>query len=143
MGRCSQLPEAWLPAAGTPLGQGRPGYKNCQAIGPATRMAWCGGRTRRHSKGHGPNLDLTQAQPRTPGRSLGGNALSGFSSILATQNGPQRSASPLARGERLRLRNGRSTSFFTKRRGPKPTEIFPSVCLGGLQSRQGYGILLS
>ena len=65
MGRCSQLPEAWLPAAGTPLGQGRPGYENCQAIGPATRMAWCGGRTRRHSKGNGPNLDLTQAQPRT------------------------------------------------------------------------------
>ena len=34
---------------------------------------------------------MTQVQPRTPGRFLGGNALSGFSSILASQNGPQRS----------------------------------------------------
>ena len=91
--RCSQLS-----AAGTPLLQVRPGHENRQAVGPATRVAWCGNSNRSHTKGNGPNLDLTQAQPRTPGRSLGGNALSGFSSILATQNGPQRSASPLARG---------------------------------------------
>ena len=97
--RCSQLSRARHPAAGTPLGQGRPGHGNCPAIGPAARIAWCGGRTRRHSKGDGPNLGLTQVQPRTPGRSLGGNALSGFSSILASQNGPQRSASLLARGK--------------------------------------------
>ena len=63
---CSQLPEAWLPAAGTPLLQGRPGGENHPAIGPAAMVAWCGGRTRRHSKGNGPNTSLTQAQPRTP-----------------------------------------------------------------------------
>ena len=54
------------PAAGTPLGQGRPGGENHPAIGPAAMVAWCGGRTRRHSKGNGPNTSLTQAQPRTP-----------------------------------------------------------------------------
>ena len=39
---CSQLPEAWLPAAGTPLGQGRPGYGNHPAIGPAAQggLVW-------------------------------------------------------------------------------------------------------
>ena len=84
--RCSQLS-----AAGTPLLQVRPGHENRQAVGPATRVAWCGNSNRSHTKGNGPNLDLTQGQPCTPGRSLGGNALSGFSSILATQNGPQRS----------------------------------------------------
>ena len=135
--RCSQLSEAWLPAAGTPLGQGRPGHGNCPAIGPAARIAWCGGSTRSHSKGDGPNPGLTQFQPRTPGRSLGGNALSGFSSILASQNGPQRSvpggalvsaweigerqtqrsASPLARGATLHQRNGE------KNRPPKPIQL--------------------
>ena len=85
---CSQLPEVWLPAAGTPLLQSRPGGGNHQVIGPVAMVAWCGGRGRGHSKGDGPNLGLTHGQPRTPGWSLGGNALSGFSSILATQNGP-------------------------------------------------------
>ena len=139
--RCSQRPEARLPAAGTPLLQDRPGCGNHQAVGPAARLAWCAGSGRSHSKSDGPTIDLTQFQPRTPGRFLGGNALSGFSSILATQNGPQRSVPGWGAG--LLLRNRRSTSFFTKRRRPKPTEIFPSVRLGGLQSRQGYGILLS
>ena len=83
--RCSQLS-----AAGTPLLRGRPGHENCQAVGPAARLAWCAGSGRSHSKSDGPTIDLTQFQPRTPGRSLGGNALSGFSSILASQNGPQR-----------------------------------------------------
>ena len=63
---CSQLPEAWLPAAETPLGQGRPGGGNHPVIGPVTRVAWCGGTNRDHSKGNGPNTSLTQAQPRTP-----------------------------------------------------------------------------
>ena len=63
---CSQLPGARLPAVGTPLHQGRPGHGNHPAIGPAAMVAWCGGRTRRHSKGNGPNTSLTQAQPRTP-----------------------------------------------------------------------------
>ena len=63
--RCSQLSRARHPAAGTPLGQSRPGHGNCPAIGPAARIAWCGGSTRSHSKGHGPNLGLTQFQPRT------------------------------------------------------------------------------
>ena len=98
MCNCSQLPGAWLSAAGTPLLRGRPGGGNRLVVGPAARLAWCAGSGRSHSKGDGPTIDLTQFQPRTPGRSLGGNALSGFSSILASQNGPQRSASPLARG---------------------------------------------
>ena len=39
---CSQLPEAWLPAAGTPLLQGRPGCENHSAIGPAAQggLVW-------------------------------------------------------------------------------------------------------
>ena len=37
--RCSQLPEAWLPAAGTPLLQSRPGRGNHPAIGPAAQGA--------------------------------------------------------------------------------------------------------
>ena len=64
--RCSQRSEARLPAAGTPLLQGRPGRGNRPVIGPAAKIAWCGGRTRRHSKGNGPNTSLTQAQPGTP-----------------------------------------------------------------------------
>ena len=120
--RCSQLSRARHPAAGTPLGQGRPGHGNCPAIGPAARIAWCGGSTRSHSKGDGPNLGLTQFQPRTPGRSLGGNALSGFSSILATQNGPQRSvparlaSQTRVLGESQSLRPGlrRATSLYAR-----------------------------
>ena len=40
--RCSQRPEIWLPAAGTPLGQDRPGRGNCLAIGPAAQgnLVW-------------------------------------------------------------------------------------------------------
>ena len=59
-------------AAGTPLLQDRPGHGNRPTIGPAARISWCGGTTRRHSKGDGPNLDLTQAQPRTPREVLRG-----------------------------------------------------------------------
>ena len=64
--RCFQLTGAWLPAAGTPLLQGRPGCRNHSAIGPAAMVAWYGGTNRSHSKGIGPNLALTQSQPRTP-----------------------------------------------------------------------------
>ena len=64
--RCSQLPDAWLPAAGTPHPQSRPGHGNRPAIGPAAQGAWCGGRNRGHSKGNGPNIDLTQFQTGTP-----------------------------------------------------------------------------
>ena len=60
------------PAAGTPLGQGRPGCRNHSAIGPAAMVAWYGGTNRSHSKGIGPNLDLTQSQPRTPREVLRG-----------------------------------------------------------------------
>ena len=35
--RRSQLSVAWLPAAGTPLGQGRPGCGNHLAVGPAAK----------------------------------------------------------------------------------------------------------
>ena len=56
---CSQLPEAWLPAAGTPLLQSRPGGGNHPVIGPVAMVAWCGGRDRGHSKGDGPNTSLT------------------------------------------------------------------------------------
>ena len=40
--RCSQLSVAWLPAAGTPLLQGRPGGGNRPAVGPAAkgRLVW-------------------------------------------------------------------------------------------------------
>ena len=40
--RCSQRPEARLPAAGTPLLQDRPGRGNCLAIGPAAQgcLVW-------------------------------------------------------------------------------------------------------
>ena len=40
--RCSQRWAAWLPAAGTPLGQGRPGHRNHPAIGPAAQggLVW-------------------------------------------------------------------------------------------------------
>ena len=64
--RCFQLTGAWLPAAGTPLLQGRPGRGNHLMIGPAAMVAWYGGTNRSHSKGNGPNTSLTQAQPRTP-----------------------------------------------------------------------------
>ena len=87
--RCSQLS-----AAGTPLLQVRPGHENRQAVGPATRVAWCGNSNRSHTKGNGPNLDLTQAQPRTPGRSLGGNALSGFWFLLPDQKEPPAGSVP-------------------------------------------------
>ena len=111
--RCSQRS-----AAGTPLLQDRPGHENHPAVGPAARIAWCGGTTRRHSKGNGPNLDLTQAQPRTPGRSLGGNALSGFSSILATQNGPQRSVPgrALVCAEKIGGENASQSKFKTAKK---------------------------
>ena len=56
---CSQLPEVWLPAAGTPLLQSRPGGGNHPVIGPVAMVAWCGGRDRGHSKGDGPNTSLT------------------------------------------------------------------------------------
>ena len=75
---CSQLPEAWLPAVGTPLTKQRPGRGNCQAAGPVAVVAWCHGSARTHSKDDGPSLDLTQFQPSTPGGYLGGNALGGF-----------------------------------------------------------------
>ena len=40
--RCSQLSGARLPVAGTPLSQGRPGYGNHPAIGPAAQgsLVW-------------------------------------------------------------------------------------------------------
>ena len=70
--RCSQRWAAWLPAAETPLLQGRPGCRNHSAIGPAAMVAWYGDTNRSHSKGNGPNLDLTQSQPRTPREVLRG-----------------------------------------------------------------------
>ena len=36
--RCSQLMGGWLPAAGTPLHQGRPGHGNLPAIGSVARV---------------------------------------------------------------------------------------------------------
>ena len=58
--------------------------------------------------GPGPAIGLTQFQPGTPGRSLGGNALSdSFPHFSSVRNGAQRSAFPLARGAGLRLRNGK------------------------------------
>ena len=105
--RCSQRSVAWLTAVATPLHQRRPGGGNHPAIGPAAQGAWCGGTNRGHSKSDGPNLGLTQGQPRTPGGSLGGNALSGFWFLLPAQNGPQRSVP--GGGAGLRRRNRRRT----------------------------------
>ena len=82
---CSQLPGAWLTAAGTPLLQGRPGRGNCLVVGPVARITWGGSSPRSHSKSDGPRINLTQFQPGTPGRSLGGNALSDF---IAKKSGP-------------------------------------------------------
>ena len=72
MSRCFQLSAVWLSAAETPLGQGRPGCGNHLAIGPAAQGAWCGGTNRSHSKTNGPNIDMTQVQPRTPREVLRG-----------------------------------------------------------------------
>ena len=92
--RCSQRSQAWLPAAGTPLLQGRPGYGNHPAIGPAAMVVWYGGSDRSHSKGHGPNTNLTHSQPSTPGGYLGGNALSGFWFLLTEQKEPPAGSVP-------------------------------------------------
>ena len=108
--RCSQLSVPRLPAAATPLGQDRPGHGNCPVIGPAAMVAWCGGTSRGHSKGDGPNIGLTQFQPRTPGRSLGGNALSGFWFLLPAQKKPPAGSVP------TRL----ASLLFEKRRSKSP-----------------------
>ena len=92
--RCSQRSVAWLTAVATPLHQRRPGGGNHPAIGPAAQGAWCGGTNRGHSKSDGPNLGLTQGQPRTPGGSLGGNALSGFWFLLTEQKEPPAGSVP-------------------------------------------------
>ena len=92
--RCSQRSQAWLPAAGTPLLRGRPGYGNHPAIGPAAMVVWYGGSDRSHSKGHGPNTNLTHSQPSTPGGYLGGNALSGFWFLLTEQKEPPAGSVP-------------------------------------------------
>ena len=83
---------AWLTAAGTPLLQGRPGRGNCLVVGPVARITWGGSSPRSHSKSDGPRINLTQFQPGTPGRSLGGNALSdSFPDFLSLRNRAQRS----------------------------------------------------
>ena len=105
---CSQLPIAWLPAAATPLLQDRPGRENHPAIGPAAMVAWCSGRNRSHSKGNGPNIALTHSQSRTPGGSLGGNALSGFWFLLPVQKEPPAGSVP-ARLASLHPRNWNSS----------------------------------
>ena len=109
--RCSQLSRAWLPAAGTPLLQGRPGDENHTAIGPAAMVAWCGGTNRGHSKGDGPNIGLTHSQPRTPGRYLGGKALGGFSSLLPGQKGPLAGSVPARLAGWNRARRSQSLSL--------------------------------
>ena len=93
---CSQLPGAWLTAAGTPLLQGRPGRGNCLVVGPVARITWGGSSPMSHSKSDGPRINLTQFQPGTPGRFLGGNALSdSFPDFSSLRNRAQRSASTL------------------------------------------------
>ena len=107
---CSQLPGAWLATVATPLFQGRPGRGNRLVVGPVAEITWGAGSTRSHSKSDGPRINLTQFQPGTPGRSLGGNALSdSFVSFSSLRKRPQRSASPLARGENPHLKNWRKS----------------------------------
>ena len=55
-----------------------PDVGTSRLLGPVAMQAWDERSDRSHSKGNGPNLDLTHGQPRTPGGYLGGNALGGF-----------------------------------------------------------------
>ena len=77
--RCSQLPDAWLPAAGTPHPQSRPGHGNRPAIGPVAQggLVWW--------QEQGPQRSSSLVPQ---GRSLGGNALSGFWFLLPAQKKP-------------------------------------------------------
>ena len=134
--RCSQLSRAWLPAAGTPLLQGRPGDENHTAIGPAAMVAWCGGTNRGHSKGDGPNIGLTHSQPRTPGRYLGGKALGGFSSLLPGQKGPLAGSVParLAGWNRAR----RSQSLVSVCPAGSQLSLHKGATKQGIQQKNGY-----
>ena len=115
---CSQLPGAWLPAVGTPLLQGRPGRGNYPAIGPVAKNAWCGGSTRSHSKGNGPNMGSTHVQPGTPGRFLGGNALSGLWFLSGSRKKPPAGSVPTRLASLIPVpREGRT--FKWKGRRPK------------------------
>ena len=65
-----------------------------QPKGQLPRVAWCGGSNRSHSKSDGPKFNLTQFQPGTPGRFLGGKALSGFWFLLPAQKKPPAGSVP-------------------------------------------------
>ena len=108
--RCFQLTGAWLPAAGTPLLQGRPGRGNHLMIGPAAMVAWYGGTNRSHSKGNGPNRDLTQFQPGTPREVLRGErpkrVLVSFARSKETPSGKR----PRLAGKPVPRRNRRAIS---------------------------------
>ena len=88
----------------------RPGQGNHPAIGPVAMQAWDGSSGRSHSKGDGPNGNLTQRQPRTSGRFLGGNALSGFWFLLPEQKEPPAGSVP-TQAEGLERRKRRRTDI--------------------------------
>ena len=104
--RCSQLSRGRHPAAGTPHPQSRPGRGNHLMIGPAAMVAWYGGTNRSHSKGNGPNRDLTQFQPGTPRGVLRGErpkrALVSFARSKETPSGkrPRQAGKPETRAVR-------------------------------------------
>ena len=51
-----------------------PDMEITQPEGQLPKVAWCGGTNRSYSKSDGPNLNLTQAQPRTPREVLRGES---------------------------------------------------------------------
>ena len=94
------------PAAGTPHPQSRPGRGNHLMIGPTAMVAWYGGTNRSHSKGNGPNRDLTQFQPGTPREVLRGErpkrVLVSFARSKETPSGkrPRQAGKPETRAVR-------------------------------------------
>ncbi len=106
--RCSQRPEARLPAAGTPLLQDRPGRGNCLSIGPAAQGCLVWWQYQEPQQGSRADHRLDARQPRTPGGYLGGNALSGFWFLLTGQKEPPAGSVP--EGWKKETREGKTFS---------------------------------
>ena len=106
-----QAPGVWLPAAGTPLCQGRPGRGNCLAIVPAAQggLVWWQYQEPQQDRRADCSLDACPAS--YPGRSLGGNALSGFWFLLAAQKEPPAGSVPTGLASLL-SRNWRRGDVF-------------------------------
>ena len=68
--------------------------------------------------GPGPTMGLTQGQPRTPGGSLGGNALSGFWYLLPAQKVPPAGSVPTRLASRNHGRLERQPLSLLRRQLP-------------------------